>query len=282
MRPTKGRFCMNFRKKILFLDIDDTLLNRKKELTKENEEAIGAALAAGHKIVISTGRPLAAAMATIRRLKLTGEGCYAITYNGGLIWDCFREEAIFKETLPMEDVRYLFARADEEGIHCQTYDRTHVVVRQADEEIESYSTKTGMPFREQPELPEGLEEAPIKVLMIDLHNHQKLADFAASLSPWAKGRVNVFFSNEWYLEMVKEGLSKGSAVRFLADHLGIPMENTIAAGDMENDIPMLEAAHIGCAMANAIDECKAAADYVTERDCDHSGVAEIIRRFLLR
>ena len=79
---------------------------------------------------------------------------------------------------------------------------------------------------------------------------------------------------------MRAGVSKGDAVRRLAALLGVPIERTIAVGDQENDLPMIRAAGIGCAMANATDALKAEADYVTERDADHSGVAEIIKKFL--
>ena len=272
---------INKEKKILFLDIDDTLVTRDKKLTPENEQAIREALDLGHKIVISTGRPLAGAMRTINQLNLTEEGCYAITYNGAMIWDSYREKAVFRQTLPLEYVRYIFARAREAGIHCQTYDDSHILTAVDNEEVRSYSQKTLLPYRVDPGLPDSLTEEPVKVLLIDLYDHSRIAAFADSLAGWAKGKASVFFSNDYYLECVKEGLSKGFAVEFLANYLDIPMENTIAAGDSENDLSMLTTAHIGCAMANAIDICKEAADYITENDCDHSGVAEIIRKFIL-
>ena len=50
-------------------------------------------------------------------------------------------------------------------------------------------------------------------------------------------------------------------------------------GDERNDIPMIRAAGIGAAMRNGHEEAKAAADYVTQKDCNHSGVAEVIRKF---
>ena len=267
--------------KLLFLDIDDTLLTRDKKLTPGNEAAIREALRRGHKIIITTGRPLSAAMQTIRRLKLTGDGCYTIAYNGALIWDFGREQAIFRQTLPLDCVRHIFARAKEAGFHCQTYDETHVLSPADNEEVRFYSQKTGLPYRVVPELPDSLTEEPVKVLLIDLYDHARIAGFADSLADWAKGKTTFFFSNPYYLEYVKEGLSKGFAVQYLANYLGIPMENTIAAGDSENDISMIKAAHTGCAMANAIDACKEAAGYITENDCDHDGVAEIIRKFIL-
>ena len=61
----------------------------------------------------------------------------------------------------------------------------------------------------------------------------------------------------------------------------IPAANTVAAGDEQNDLPMILAAGVGCAAANAVDEVKAGADYITENDNNHSAVAEIIRKFML-
>ena len=73
--------------------------------------------------------------------------------------------------------------------------------------------------------------------------------------------------------------NKGSALRMLADELGIPVEQTMAFGDDLNDIAMLKEAGIGVAMGNAPEEVRRAADFVTD-DCDHSGVASAMHRFL--
>ena len=62
--------------------------------------------------------------------------------------------------------------------------------------------------------------------------------------------------------------------------MDIPVSQTIAAGDECNDISMIRAAGTGCAVANALEEVKEAADYVTERDNNHSAIAEIVERFL--
>ena len=86
--------------KIFFTDLDGTLLNDKKEITPGNRAAISEALSAGHKIVIATGRPLASARIQAERLGLTGEGCYAITYNGGLIYDSFHRNVLLCTTVP--------------------------------------------------------------------------------------------------------------------------------------------------------------------------------------
>ena len=71
--------------RILFTDLDGTLLNDKKEITPGNQEAINQALEAGHKVVISTGRPLASGLIIAERAGLVKEGCYIIAFNGGQI-----------------------------------------------------------------------------------------------------------------------------------------------------------------------------------------------------
>ncbi|MBO6107243.1 MAG: HAD hydrolase family protein, partial [Stomatobaculum sp.] len=60
-----------------------------------------------------------------------------------------------------------------------------------------------------------------------------------------------------------------------------PVEDTIGVGDEANDLTMVEAAGLGVCMANGIPEVKADADYITERDNNHDGVAEVIEKFVL-
>ena len=67
----------------------------------------------------------------------------------------------------------------------------------------------------------------------------------------------------------------------MADFLGIPVENTIACGDEENDCSMIEAAGLGVVMQNGTDAVKNYADYITTADNDHDGIAEVIDRFIL-
>ena len=61
----------------------------------------------------------------------------------------------------------------------------------------------------------------------------------------------------------------------------MPMECTVAVGDEENDISMIRAAHVGVAMKNGTTEAKAAADYITECDNNHDGIAEVIEKFIM-
>lgn len=268
-------------RKILFLDLDGTLLNDKKELTKGNRRAIEEALGAGHSVVISTGRPLVSAIAQAKSLGLAGEGCYIICFNGGEIYDTAGKKSIFRKTISFPYVQRVFEEAKARGLHCQTYDEEGILTEADTEALRFYMKSTQVGARIVPNVMEALKEEPVKLLVIDLKDKEKLTAFRDETAKWREGKIDSFFSCPEYLEHVAPGISKGEAVRMLCRYLGIPLENTIAAGDAENDITMIREAAVGVAMANGAPEVKAAADYVTERTNNEDGVAEIIRRFVL-
>ena len=109
---------MNQTVKIFFTDMDDTLLNSEKQVTKENMDAISEALAAGHKIVFNTGRPLSGFLPILKELGLDREGCYAIAFNGGLIYDCAAQKTLHRRTIPLEYARVIFEKTQEAGLYC--------------------------------------------------------------------------------------------------------------------------------------------------------------------
>ena len=111
------------KQKILFLDLDGTLLNDRKEITAGNRRAIREALDRGHRIVITSGRPLKSSLAQARRLGLAGEGCYVIAYNGGAVYDCSRGETIHREALALDALYQVYDEAERRGMYIQTYDQ---------------------------------------------------------------------------------------------------------------------------------------------------------------
>lgn len=268
--------------KALFLDLDGTLLDDKKNITAGNRSAIEKALDAGHKVIITTGRPLGSAVIQAEKLGLTQEGCYVIAYNGGMVYDMGSRSVIYQQTIPLPLMKKVMEEALKRGIHVQTYDDKDVlVVPQCDDaDIRRYVSIINATFRVIPDL-EAVTKEPAKVLIINYHDPKPLAEFQSWLRGWADGILDCFFSCDYYVEIVPMGVNKGNALLQMADKLGIPHENTIAAGDSANDLAMISAAHVGCAMANATDEVKAISNYITTRDNNHDGIEEIIDRFLL-
>ena len=99
------------------------------------------------------------------------------------------------------------------------------------------------------------------------------------LSDWAKGQVQLMFANDKLLEMIPISSGKGTALKWLSEYLGVNIENTMAAGDMENDISMLEVAGVGVAMLNGAPQVKEVADMVTVFDNNNDGLVPILEEF---
>ncbi len=265
---------------ILFTDLDGTLLDDHKDLTFENREAISQALLAGHKIVITTGRPLASAKILAHELGLDTDGCYVIAFNGGEIYDMYHEKSIFKKTISTAHVAWVFQEAKRRGLHCQTYSDTSILAEWDNPCLQYYRSRTNIPALVVPDITKALSSDPVKLIVID-QDHKKLLRFEEETAEWAQGKMDRIFSNPMYLEHVACGISKGGAINRLCQELSIPLSDTIAAGDAQNDLSMIDTAAIGAVMANADDDIKAHGTYITKNDNNHDGVAEIIRRFML-
>ena len=94
-------------------------------------------------------------------------------------------------------------------------------------------------------------------------------------------RVEAVRCYEGMIDVTPKGVNKGLAVKDFSKIWGITPEECVAVGDEGNDVAMFKVAGVGACMINAREEVKEHADYVTERNNDESGVAEVIRKFLL-
>ena len=148
------------------------------------------------------------------------------------------------------------------------------------ENVRRYCANIHMNYRVVKDIRTGLAAPSVKTLMIDFHDRAPVEAMEQWVRENLAGRVDCFFSSRYYLEVVPPGMHKGGAVREMCRILGVPLENTVAVGDEANDVTMIQTAGVGAAMRNAIPEAKDAAAYVTERDNNHNGVAEVIERFL--
>lgn len=275
------RYIMEVKKKILFLDLDGTLLNDEKKITPGNADAIRRALAAGHKIVINTGRASSSALALAKRLGLDSEGCYAITFNGACIYDLHEEKSLQRITLPIPYIAHIVEVAREMGLHVQTYAGDKVVSESDNPDLQQYLRNTGMEAIIVPDIGEYLTEDPCKAIVVDYACHGHFPEYCSRIEKWAQGKVDYYLSCRELLEFVAPGVNKGNAIRQLSAYLDIPMENTVSAGDADNDITMIQTTKIGAVMKNADSSMYQYGNYITERDNNHDGIAEIIEKFIL-
>ena len=139
-------------------------------------------------------------------------------------------------------------------------------------------------FRENPaggDMTKVLSAGPCKCIAIEMKNPAAIDRLREALAERYHGTLEVFMSSEYYLEIVSSFAGKGRGLLRFAAGLGIPVKNTFAAGDSENDISMIEAAGTGIAMKNGIEatpRLKDAADIITDEDNDHDGLASILEK----
>lgn len=268
--------------RILFTDLDGTLLNDAKEVTPGNQAAIDEALKKGHKIVVTTGRPLASARVGAANAGLVKEGCYVICFNGGMIYDPYHEKIVYGKTFSKETAVEIIKEAVKRNLHIQGYADTHIVALKENVELETYGKLNRLSYEIVNSAEEMVPCDPYKLIAICSDDKGKNDRFQEEVLQSRSEIVDSFFSNDAYLEIVPKGVSKGEAVRWFCDYMNIPIENSVAAGDAQNDVEMLKAAHVGAVMCNAFPGIAEYGNYITEHDNNHDGVAEIIRKFILK
>lgn len=270
-RRDNGKYCG----RIIFSDMDGTLLDDEKNLSPQIYDAIMDFTAQGGKFVLSSGRPLPSILETKERLGLSLPGTYIIAFNGALVYDCENQKPLLERRVPYEYVKKALETAKTCGVHVHTYNRDTIISPADNEELAYYREHIHMPALIVDDVLSALTEEPYKLILVRLQQDGRLEQFRKALDAVAEGKLHTFYSSPVYLECCMADASKGNAVRFLCDYLGIDIKNSIAAGDAANDISMLEAAGIGVCMRNGTEETKKAADYITKADHNHNGFLEI-------
>lgn len=266
--------------KLLFTDLDGTLLNNESLISPDTKAFLDAFLQAGNKLILASGRPLLSILEVKEKAGLTQSGIFLTCNNGTQIYDCDRSCSIMEKRLPLSFVSYLQSQADKYNLHIQTYRKDAIVSPAEDAEVTYYRRKIHLPLIVSPALRDALTEGPFKMLAISLDDFARLEAFRQSICAWAENKVRTIYSNHMYLELFDWNAGKGNAVRFLCDYFNVPLSDAYAAGDAENDISMITAAGTGIAMQNAPDNVKQKADIITRLDNNHDGLADTMRSLL--
>lgn len=269
---------MQYKKtKILFTDLDGTLLDSQKQIGRYTREMLDAWSKAGHKLVLCSGRDINSVTSVKDYLHLSYPGMYLIGYNGGQILDCSTGKTIYRTALAPKQIAHIMSEAKRHGIHCHTYTDTHIIAPFDDEELHYYQRVIKTPVIFSEDAREVMDKGACKCIAIELHDKEKIETFRKSLIPFAeKEGITMIYSNPYYLEIFPSASGKGAAVKKLCEILSINPVLSVAAGDAQNDISMIEAAGMGIAMLNGSEDIKMAATVITAYDNDHDGLAHAL------
>lgn len=264
-------------KSVLFFDLDGTLLNDEKNISPRTRKALEACVDKGHVFVISSGRSYSSIIKIVERLGL--ESCKPLisSFNGSQIYHLPKKEMLHSVKLPVDVIAQIRDLAKEMGVHLQSYSDTHVLTESINKNVTFYCEYVKNDYKLLPDLAaEGLET--YKLLAVDLDNHSLLDAFRVKVEELCAGKVQCFFSNDWFLEILPYGTTKGTALKFVCDYSGIDVKYSYAFADAENDLPMLEAAAYPTVLLNGIPAAKAVARFITFMDNNHEGLALFLEK----
>lgn len=264
--------------KVIALDLDGTLTNSRKEVSPRNIEAIHKAVAKGVHVVLASGRPLPGVVPVAKDVGLFDVGGYMLAYNGSQVVDCRTGESLIHVTLPEEYYPEICRSYRNFGINLLTYDHVGVISENVEKYSELESRVCRIPLQKVPNLLEAIEGPLGKFLATG--EYDKLKVYQAYLKETFGDKINVFFSETFFLEIVPPGIEKAASLEKLLALLGCSREQLIACGDSMNDTTMVSYAGLGVAMENAQPSLKSRADYITDTN-DNDGVAEVIEKFIL-
>lgn len=257
---------------LLALDLDGTACDRLGHLGERTKAALAAARAAGHVVCFASGRR------DIDMFAFWPESTHAdylLLNNGGKLMRAAGREVLFNQLIDPEASRTLIRHCLDRDYQLHVISGEYWAINRWSEGLQEYVDLLGT----APVLYRSVEETP----------WDRVEGFMATMDLVPVCRaidqlglpMSYTPSEDQCVDIMTLGISKWGGLRRLAERLGIPRERIIAAGDYNNDIEMLREAGTGVAVANALPEVKAAADYVTEHDNDHDAAADIVERFLL-
>jgi Cof subfamily protein (haloacid dehalogenase superfamily) len=274
--------------KLIALDLDGTLFNNEGKITEETKKEIKRVTEQGIHVVISTGRPYNGV--PFDQIKDLGIH-YAITTNGSAIYYIPKHQCVYENGMDYKTIEPILEFLLKKEIHIDTYmggegftpircrENLHrlnvmpslkeyiLATRTPKEDLLGYVRdcgkkiqKTTLNFYPQPD-GTFMHREEVRNVLIN----------TPSIECVCGGYNN--------LEFTKAGVTKGEALLQLADLLSVKQEETMAIGDTENDLSILQAAGIGVAMGNAPVEIQAIADYVTASNLE-DGVGKAIAHFI--
>lgn len=263
---------------LLVLDIDGTVTNSQKEVMSRTRENIIRLQKKGIKVVLASGRPPEGVFPIARTLQLERCDSYLLAFNGGKIIHLKTGECIFEKRLPMHIPKDLQRDALAHGIGMAAYKEGVILAgTRPDSYLELESGISNMPIEYHENLAAHLTGEVNQCILTgepDLLDRVEPVLFNKYFH-----EVQIFHSEPFYLEVSPKNVDKAYGLKYLLRSLGISIEKMVCCGDSYNDIRMLQYAGLGIAMKNAPESVKTVADYVTQNDNDHDGIAEVIECF---
>lgn len=269
--------------KAIFCDLDETLIDTNHQVLPQNKEAIKQAQAKGVKFIVCSGRGVQLCEDVLKQLDLLGkENEYLSAFNGGTIVDLGTNQELYFKGLSFEITKLLFEYGFDQGFCMMVFTSDNIYLYQPnDYEVQrKINQKAKFEIRNEKNMDDLKTSRICKIIYVH-HDFAYLHSLEENLKQLTNNEVEISYSSGRYMEFNPHDITKGNAVKFMADYLNIDLLETMAIGDSENDMTMIQTAGIGVVVNNAEDKIKVLGDYVTKANFDEGAVKEAIEKFVL-
>ena len=266
--------------KLLVLDVDGTLLNDEREISKRTLAALLKVQQMGVRIVLASGRPTYGLMPLAKTLELGNYGGFVLSYNGCQIIKAQNGEILFERRINPEMLPYLEKKARKNGFAIFTYHDDTLITDSPDNEyIKNEALLNNLKIIREDEFSTAIDFAPCKCMLVS-DKEKALIGLEQHWEKRLAGTLDAFRSEPYFLEVVPCGVNKANTLGALLEYLGVTREEVIAVGDGVCDVTMLQLAGMGVAMGHSQDSVKVCADYVTASN-EEDGVALAVEKLIL-
>ena len=225
-------------------------------------------------MIVATGRMFRSVRPYLEEAGLPAP---VVCYQGAVVADPGTGEFLRHEPIPLALAREAVAAVEGAGYGLNTYVADELYVAAETPEARQYAEFQHIPIHVVGSLLDWLAEPPTKLVVIG--DPGELDVLEASLKGHFGARLYISKSLPFFLELAAPDVTKGSGLAFVAERLGFTAEETVAFGDGENDVELLEWAGAAVAVANAHPRAQAAADAIAP-GVDEEGVAQVIESLL--
>lgn len=240
-------------------------------LRPRTRTAIAAVRAAGIPFIVVTGRMFQSACRY-----LTGDEP-VVCYQGAVVAEPTTGRFLRHEPIPLELARETMAALAAEPFHVNCYVGDELYVAEVTPEARAYADPQFITIHPVGDLLAWLEEPPTKLVVVG--EPVALDDLEERMKARYGQRLYISKSLPYFLEFASPEVTKASGTAFLAEHMGFARERTVALGDGENDVELLEWAGYAVAVEAAHERVLAVADLVCPGPEDE-GVAQVLDAFL--
>jgi Cof subfamily protein (haloacid dehalogenase superfamily) len=274
--------------RLIALDLDGTLFNSKGIITKHTKEMIQKAGQAGITVIISTGRPyIGLPLEDAVELGIK----YAITANGAGIYQIPSRKCLFEDSIAPEAGATLLTELYQHNLHLDAFIGGNAYTQSSTRDFINRLTLSDSMRTYIRDSRTVVDDLASYIVAHQLSIQKLTLNFTPDENGNYTVRDNIITLLTQYpelhyvsggfnnLEITKKGTTKGEGLRFLCNYLNIPIDQSMACGDSENDFAIVTASGLGVAMANAEQLLLDHADFVTLSN-DEDGIAYAIEELV--